>query len=57
MTNTQKQTPSRKNEDSAGLSRNHSKDVKYRKRVQEEKEAEQEIKEYGEDDQEHPRVY
>lgn len=57
MTNTKKQTPSRKNEDSSGLSRNHSKDVKYRKRVQEEKEAEQEIKEYGEDDQEHPRVY
>lgn len=57
MTNTKKHTPSRKNEDAAGLSRNHSKDVKYRKRVQEEKEAEEEIKDYVEDDTEHPRVY
>ena len=57
MTNTKKNVPSRKNEDSAGLSRNHSKDVKYRKRVQEEKEAEEEIKDYVEDDTANPRVY
>lgn len=57
MTNTKKKPLSRKKENDSGLSLNHSKDVKYRKRVQEEKEAEQEIKEYGEDDQEHPRVY
>ena len=57
MTNTKKNVPSRKNEDSSGLSRNHSKDVKYRKRVQEEKEAEEEIKDYVEDDTANPRVY
>ena len=57
MTNTKKKPLSRKKENDSGLSLNHSKDVKYRKRVQEEKEAEQEIKEYGEDNQEHPRVY
>lgn len=32
--------------DDSGLSKNHSKDVKYRIRIQEEHEAEQEIKEY-----------
>ena len=57
MTNTKKHVPSKKNEDSAGLSRNHAKDVKYRKRVQEEKEAEEEIKDYVEDDTANPRVY
>ena len=57
MTNTKKNVPSRKNEDSSRLSRNHSKDVKYRKRVQEEKEAEEEIKDYVEDDTANPRVY
>ena len=57
MTNTKKKTLSRKKENDSGLSLNHSKDVKYRKRVQEEKEAEEEIKDYVEDDTANPRVY
>ena len=57
MTNTKKHVPTRKNENDSGLSRNHAKDVKYRKRVQVEKEAEEEIKEYVEDETANPRVY
>ena len=57
MTKTKKDSPERKKVDDTPLSRNHSKSVRFRIRVQEEKEAKQEIKEYDEDNQPNPRVY
>ena len=57
MTKTKKDSPERKKGDDTPLSRNHSKSVRFRIRVQEEKEANQEIKEYDEDNQPNPRVY
>lgn len=57
MTKTKKDSPERKKGDDTPLSRNPSKSVRFRIRVQEEKEAKQEIKEYDEDNQPNPRVY
>lgn len=57
MTKTKKDSPERKKGDDTPLSKNHSKSVRFRIRVQEEKEAKQEIKEYDEDNQPNPRVY
>jgi len=57
MTKTKKDSPENKKEDTSLLSKNHSKSVRFRIRVQEEKEAEQEIKEYDEEHQPNPRVY
>lgn len=57
MTKTKKDSPERKKKDESGFSKNHSKSVRFRIRVQEEKEAEQAIKEYDENNQRNPRVY
>ena len=46
MTHSNKKKPEKKWKDESGLSRNHSHTVKYRKRILEEQEAEQEIKEF-----------
>ena len=57
MGKSEKKPPSNKEEkkDDSGLSKNHSKSVKFRLRVQQQKEAEEEIKEYGTTG--NPRVY
>lgn len=57
MTKTKKQNPDKKRENESALSRNHANDVRYRIRMQQEKEAKEEIKDYEQDDCEHPRVY
>ena len=57
MTKTKKDSPERRKGDDSPLSRNHSKAMKYRLRVQETKEAEQEIKEYDDGHSKNPRVY
>lgn len=57
MTKTKKQNPEKQRENESVLSRNHAKDVRYRIRVQQEKEAKEEIKDYEQDDCKHPRVY
>lgn len=57
MTKTKTQKPDKKHENESALSRNYANDVRYRIRVQEEKEAEDEIKDYEQDNCEHPRVY
>lgn len=57
MTKTKKNIPEKKREDEAFLSKNHSKSVRFRLRVQEEKEADNEIKEHEQDNSRNPRVY
>ena len=57
MTNSKNRPPTKKQEDSAGLSKNHSKSVKFRLRVQQQKEATETIKEYVEEQQRPNRVY
>lgn len=57
MTKTKKDHPERKKGGDSPLSRNHSKSVRFRIRVQEQKEAEQEIKEYDDRYSQNPRVY
>lgn len=57
MTKTKKDHPERRKGNDNPLSRNHSKSVRFRIRVQETKEAEQEIKEYDERYSPNPRVY
>jgi len=57
MTKTKKDSPERKKGDDTPLSRNHSKSVRFRIRVQEEKEAKEAIKDYDEDNSRNPRVY
>lgn len=57
MTKTKKDMPQKRKEDDSLLSKNHAKNIKYRLRVQEEQEAEEEIKDYEQDDSRNPRVY
>lgn len=46
MSRSKKNLPGTKLKDDSGLSKNHSKSVKYRLRVQQQKEAEEVIKKY-----------
>ena len=56
MGKSEKKPPSKEDKkDDSGMSKNHSKSVKFRLRVQEQREAAEEIKEYG--DKGNPRVY
>lgn len=57
MTKTKKDHPERRKGGDNPLSKNHSKSVRFRIRVQEAKEAEQEIKDYDERYSPNPRVY
>lgn len=57
MTKTNKDHPQNKKRDESPLSKNHSKDVKFRIRIQEDKEAKEAIKEYDERYSKNPRVY
>lgn len=57
MTKTKKDMPQKRKEDESPLSKNHNKRVKYLIRVQEEREAVEEIKDYEQDNTRNPRVY
>jgi len=57
MTKTKKHKPENKRENESALSRNHAASVRYRIRLQQEKEAKEEIKDHEQDGCEHPRVY